>query len=173
MDVIGALRVDDPVRMLGDLARFLGGDETSYTGDLLRLIAKADPANTRRLMQSHSREVRAYHLWMRMGRMLGRPPRAAELLAELDPPAEQFPREDMLTLIAQAEQRVDRLIGRYREFAAGGDHNLALGELAALLGNEPAGGVRRVDGGIQSFDPLRLTVADLLAIAVRRLAAAT
>ena len=48
---------------LHDLCLFLGGDSTSFTGDLLRLIGKADPDNLRRLEAGYPRHVRAYVLW--------------------------------------------------------------------------------------------------------------
>lgn len=46
-----------------DLALFLGGDSSSFTGDLLRLIGKADPDNLNRLAAGFPRQVRAWLLW--------------------------------------------------------------------------------------------------------------
>lgn len=46
-----------------ELALFLGGDVTSFTGDLLRLIAKSDPSNLAKLSAAYPREVRAFLLW--------------------------------------------------------------------------------------------------------------
>lgn len=51
------------VQDLHDLAVFLGGDESSFTGHLLRLIAKADPGNRARLAGSFPREVAAWRIW--------------------------------------------------------------------------------------------------------------
>lgn len=45
------------------LALFLGGDGTSFTGDLLRLIAKADPGNLQQLSLAFPRHVRAFLMW--------------------------------------------------------------------------------------------------------------
>lgn len=51
------------VESFTELALFLGGDATSFTGDLLRLIAKADPTNINKLAQVYPREVRAFVMW--------------------------------------------------------------------------------------------------------------
>lgn len=51
---------------LSDLARFLGGDGTSFTGDLLRLLAKADPPNLNRLAAGYPRHVAAWLMWRTM-----------------------------------------------------------------------------------------------------------
>lgn len=53
---------------LGDLALFLGGSETSFTGKLLVLITKAQstPGNYSRLKFAFPREVRAWETWMSM-----------------------------------------------------------------------------------------------------------
>lgn len=48
-----------------DLCLALGGDDTSFTGDLLRLIAKADPANRARLMLAFPGIVVAWEHWTR------------------------------------------------------------------------------------------------------------
>lgn len=57
--------LDDTAEMaeLHDLCLFMGGDSTSFTGDLLRLIGKADPDNLKRLEAGYPRHVRAYVLW--------------------------------------------------------------------------------------------------------------
>lgn len=49
---------------LEDVAYLLGGDPSSFTGDLLRLIAKADPNNRRRLGDVYPRHVEAYLAWL-------------------------------------------------------------------------------------------------------------
>jgi hypothetical protein len=56
----------EPMHGIGDLARCLGGDETSFTGDLLRLIAKAQATrdNYDALRRGFPRIVRAWELWM-------------------------------------------------------------------------------------------------------------
>lgn len=58
----------EPMHGIGDLARCLGGDETSFTGDLLRLIAKAKmqatPDNYNALRRGFPRVVRAWELWL-------------------------------------------------------------------------------------------------------------
>ncbi len=60
-----ACLLDDVLTDLGDLARFLGGDETSFTGELLRLIAKArfDPENFNRFATGFPRHVAAWVMW--------------------------------------------------------------------------------------------------------------
>lgn len=55
-----------PVAVVADfseLALFLGGDTNSFTGELLRLIAKADPENLNRLAAGFPRHVRAWVMW--------------------------------------------------------------------------------------------------------------
>jgi hypothetical protein len=47
----------------GDLAVFLGGSETSFTGLLLVLMQKADPGNLSRLRLAFPREVKAWETW--------------------------------------------------------------------------------------------------------------
>ena len=54
---------DMAIADLAELALFLGGDGTSFTGDLLRLIGKADPKNLQQLSTAFPRHVRAYLLW--------------------------------------------------------------------------------------------------------------
>ena len=48
---------------LDELALFLGGSGTSFTGDLLRLMRKADPENRRQLERAFPREHRALTFW--------------------------------------------------------------------------------------------------------------
>jgi hypothetical protein len=52
----------------GDLALFLGGSESSFTGLLLTLITKAQatPENYSRLKFAFPREVRAWETWNSM-----------------------------------------------------------------------------------------------------------
>jgi hypothetical protein len=54
---------DHPVEDMKTLCLFLGGDDTSFTGDLLRLIAKADPGNLNRLSAAFPRHVAAYLMY--------------------------------------------------------------------------------------------------------------
>lgn len=63
---------------IGDLAVYLGGSEDSFTGDLLRLIAKADPGNLERLAIAFPREYRARLAWMSIN-----PPTVANMDAVL------------------------------------------------------------------------------------------
>jgi hypothetical protein len=72
----------EPMYGLGDLARALGGAETSFTGRVLELVAKAQatPANLQRLALAFPREVRAYSIWMACDPT----PTAEVLLALLD-----------------------------------------------------------------------------------------
>jgi hypothetical protein len=58
---------DMKVATSGHLALVLGGDETSFTGDLLHLIGRADPDNLRRLTLAFPREVALWQLWQRLG----------------------------------------------------------------------------------------------------------
>jgi hypothetical protein len=71
----------------GDLARFLGGSEDSFTGLLLVLITKAQstPANFSRLELAFPREVAAWKMWNSMSPV----PTARELREALEeqPPA--------------------------------------------------------------------------------------
>jgi hypothetical protein len=57
---------DRQVDGLGDLALFLGGDETSFTGELLKLVAKAQstPERFAALAAAFPREVTAWRVWM-------------------------------------------------------------------------------------------------------------
>lgn len=74
---------EEPMHGIGDLARALGGSEDSFTGQLLKLVAKADPDNRERLRIAFPRAVRAWELWMATSPT----PTAGELLAALDRPA--------------------------------------------------------------------------------------
>jgi hypothetical protein len=47
----------------GDLARFLGGSEDSFTGLLLVLFQKADPGNLARLKSAFPRVHEAWAMW--------------------------------------------------------------------------------------------------------------
>lgn len=76
----GAMNAGDTIRTAGDLARFLGGDADSFTGDLLHLIAKADPGNRERLGIAFSREVCAWQLWQGFEQR----PTALELWQEME-----------------------------------------------------------------------------------------
>lgn len=57
------LRRDDMVTDMRELALFLGGDVDSFTGDLLRLIAKADPHNLNRIGEGFPEHVAAFLMW--------------------------------------------------------------------------------------------------------------
>jgi hypothetical protein len=46
-----------------ELCLALGGDATSFTGDLLRLIQKADPGNRARLRAGFPKHVAAWEIW--------------------------------------------------------------------------------------------------------------
>lgn len=72
----------EPMYGLGDLALFLGGSADSFTGDLLRLIAKAQstPENLARLTRGFPAAVRAWAVWNGMDPC----PTADQLAAELD-----------------------------------------------------------------------------------------
>lgn len=47
----------------GDLARFLGGSESSFTGQLLLLLQKADPGNVARIRMGFPEIVEAWETW--------------------------------------------------------------------------------------------------------------
>lgn len=68
VDLIPAELQDRPVLFTGQLAFLLGGDETSFTGDLLRLIekAQADARNSRRLAVAFPVQVAAWRAWQRI-----------------------------------------------------------------------------------------------------------
>jgi hypothetical protein len=59
---------DLAIHSSGELALFLGGSATSFTGLLLDLIAKAQatPANMSRLELAFPREVAAWKMWQSM-----------------------------------------------------------------------------------------------------------
>jgi hypothetical protein len=73
--VIGSLAWDRRVLTYLDLALFLDDSDTSYTGDLLALIAKADPGNRGRLARVYPAEVLAWSIWVEIDE-----PTAAALL---------------------------------------------------------------------------------------------
>jgi len=64
MTLRSALPDDHPLATYADLALALGGSEDSFTGDLLRLIAKADPRNRARLRAGFPLQVAAWEIWM-------------------------------------------------------------------------------------------------------------
>jgi hypothetical protein len=70
---------DEVLDDLGGLARALGGERKGWREDLLRLIARSDPGNRRRLAVAFPRTVRAYELWAPAA-----PLPAGVLLAALD-----------------------------------------------------------------------------------------
>lgn len=49
--------------LAGDLAIFLGGSEDSFTGALISLCGKADPANLAKLAEVFPVEVTAWRVW--------------------------------------------------------------------------------------------------------------
>lgn len=59
-----ALPPNTPVHDHHGLCLALGGDTDSFTGDLLRLVAKADPVNRTRLMLAFPGEVVAWEHWV-------------------------------------------------------------------------------------------------------------
>jgi hypothetical protein len=54
---------DHKVETWHELCLALGGDVTSFTGDLLRLIGKADPGNRARLRAGFPKHVAAWEMW--------------------------------------------------------------------------------------------------------------
>lgn len=74
-----ACRPEEFLTDMGDLARFLGGDNTSFTGRLLLLIAHADPENLNRLAAGYPRHVAAWLMW----RSMSIAPLTAQRLVEL------------------------------------------------------------------------------------------
>lgn len=75
---VGALPAAHRLNDIGDLALALGGDQTSFTGQLLGLIAKADPGNRERLRVAFPRIVRGWELWLELA-----PDLTAEQLQQL------------------------------------------------------------------------------------------
>jgi hypothetical protein len=55
-----------PLDGIGDLARALGGDESSWTGQALLLIAKSDPERRKQLAAGIKHLIMAYEIWMTM-----------------------------------------------------------------------------------------------------------
>lgn len=102
----------EPMHGIGDLAIALGGSESSFTGEVLLLIAKAQmsPENLAALRMAFPQLVQAYDLWMAM-----RPtPTCDELLAALA--AAPTPEPLDLHLLVNA-----RLYCRVNGIAAGED----------------------------------------------------
>lgn len=64
MTIRSALPQNTPVSDHHGLCLALGGDDTSFTGDLLRLIAKADPVNRARLVLAFPGHVIAWEHWV-------------------------------------------------------------------------------------------------------------
>lgn len=62
-ETVSALPDDRLVVTHEDLCLALGGDTTSFTGDLLRLIAKADPSNRHLLRAGFPRHVAIWEIW--------------------------------------------------------------------------------------------------------------
>lgn len=66
-----------PAMLLGDVALALGGSDDSWTGDLLRLVAKADPERRDLLRLAFPREVDLWLIWQSLepaptcGQLLG------------------------------------------------------------------------------------------------------
>jgi hypothetical protein len=58
-----ALPDDHKVQTWHELCLALGGDLTSFTGDLLHLIEKADPGNRARLRAGFPEHVAAWEIW--------------------------------------------------------------------------------------------------------------
>lgn len=52
-----------PMSRIGHLARYLGGDDDSFTGDLLRLMMKADGRNRSQLQIGFPFELLALEVW--------------------------------------------------------------------------------------------------------------
>jgi hypothetical protein len=75
----GALAPDQKVSTTTALAKFLCGDDDSFTGNLLRLMQHADRDNARRLGQAFPREWAALHTWLETLEV----PTAAELAETL------------------------------------------------------------------------------------------
>lgn len=57
---------DTPLYDTGDLAHFLGGSESSFTGLLLLLLQKADPGNVARIRTGFPEIVEAWETWNAM-----------------------------------------------------------------------------------------------------------
>lgn len=54
---------DTPMPTLDELALYLGGSPTSFTGQLLQLMCKADYGNLARLAAAYPREAKALKTW--------------------------------------------------------------------------------------------------------------
>ena len=55
-----------PLYGIGDLAEFLGGSESSFTGQLLLLLQKADPGNVARIRMGFPEVVETWEMWNAM-----------------------------------------------------------------------------------------------------------
>lgn len=62
--IVGALDADTKITSYAELALALGGSGDSFTGQLLLLVAKADPGNRARLRRGFPRQVAAWEMWM-------------------------------------------------------------------------------------------------------------
>lgn len=84
---------DRPITATAELAIFLGGGPGSFTGEVLKLITKAQatPANMARLTLAFPREVQAWRTWMAMSPAPTYSQLAAELAAQPAIPTEKAP----------------------------------------------------------------------------------
>jgi hypothetical protein len=111
----GALPYDHLVVTFGDLCLALNGDETSFTGDLLRLVQKADRKNRELLRAGFPVHVAMWEIWIEID---GRAPVTAYalagmtaqililgLLAESSPSAREAAEVAVVILAAQAARR--------------------------------------------------------------------
>jgi hypothetical protein len=101
---------DIPISEPGQLAEFLGGSATSFTGMLLTLIAKADPQNMMRLELAFPRQVAAWHTWMAMAS-----PTPAQLRDELarrywSPDGPQAAEQDQVIMKALHHAHASRIL---------------------------------------------------------------
>lgn len=97
MPVIRSVLPDDhPVSTWHELCLALGGDVTSFTGDLLHLIAKADPGNRARLRAGFPQHVAAWEMWTEADP----PMTAGELAANIAHVPDKLPPE----IMAQVEE---------------------------------------------------------------------
>ncbi len=76
---------DQPITDLADLARALGGEPSSWTGEALKLIAKSDADHRAYLIAGIGELVNAHAVWMTMtDTSASGPPPARQYLAVLD-----------------------------------------------------------------------------------------
>ena len=104
-------------RMYGtdDLAVFLGGSASSFTGLLVILMQKADPGNLARLKLAFPREFAAWETWGAMSPV----PTFAELRAALDLHPEQ-----RAALVVEVDLRTGGVVGVVQPGDKGGGHPL-------------------------------------------------